>query len=46
VVEIGGLSAQAGAVVHDLGRHLHRGVVEENHALLFAAAAGERLAKL
>ena len=42
VVEVGGLSAQTGAVVHDLGRHLHRGVVEENHAA--SASAGARRA--
>jgi hypothetical protein len=30
-LQVGGLPAQARAVVHDLGRHLHRRVVEEDH---------------
>ena len=29
--EVRGLPAQTRAVVHDLGRHLHRGVVQEHH---------------
>ncbi len=31
VLEVRRLPAQARTVVHDLGRHLHRGVVEEDH---------------
>ena len=31
VLEVGGLTAQARTVVHDLGRQLHRRVVEEHH---------------
>jgi hypothetical protein len=30
-LEVGGLPTQARTVVHDLGRHLHRGVVQEDH---------------
>ena len=30
-LEVRGLPAEAGTVVHDLGRHLHRGVVHEDH---------------
>src|SRR6185436_4637974 len=38
VLEVGGLAAEAGAVVHDLGSHLHGAVIEEDHASLRAPA--------
>jgi hypothetical protein len=37
-VEVCGLPAQTRTVVHDLGRHLHGGVVEEDHGRLSARA--------